>query len=51
MWTQDEAPPIDKPGVLAAAGAAGVVLAGWMRLMSGVPGWPVIVAIGWRRAR
>ncbi len=46
MWTQDEAPPIDKPGVLAAAGAAGVVLAGWMRLMSGVPGWPVIVAIG-----
>ena len=47
MWTGDEeAPPIDKPGVLAAAGAAGVVLAGWMRLMSGAPGWPVIVAIG-----
>lgn len=46
MWTGDEAPSIDKPGVLAAAGAAGVVLAGWMRLMSGAPGWPVIVAIG-----
>jgi len=45
MMVRDEAPVIGKGGVLAAAGAAGTVLAEWMRLMSGgPPGWPVIVA-------
>lgn len=47
MLIRDEAPVIGKTGVLAAAGALGVVLAGVMRLTSGTaPGWPSIVVIG-----
>lgn len=47
MVVRDEAPIIGKTGVLAAAGAAGVVLAGWMRLTSGAaPGWPVLAGMG-----
>ncbi|PXA83591.1 hypothetical protein DMC47_42870, partial [Nostoc sp. 3335mG] len=45
MMVRDEAPVIGKTGIIAAACGAGVVLAGWMRLASGAPGWPVIVAI------
>jgi hypothetical protein len=47
MMARDEAPVIGRAGVIAAAGAAGLVLAGWMRLATGTPpGWPTIVAIG-----
>jgi hypothetical protein len=46
MLARDEAPIIGRMGVIAAAGAAGTALAGWMRLASGsAPGWPVVVAI------
>jgi hypothetical protein len=46
MLARDEAPIIGRMGVIAAASAAGTVLAGWMRLASGsAPGWPVIVTI------
>ncbi|MBA2935882.1 hypothetical protein HZF05_17515 [Sphingomonas sp. CGMCC 1.13654] len=47
MLARDEAPVIGRMGVIAAAGAAGLVLAGWMRLASGPPaGWPVLTALG-----
>lgn len=46
MFVRDQAPVIGKLGVIVAAGAAGMVLAAWMRLASGPPpGWPQIVAI------
>lgn len=47
MLIRDETPIIGKMGVFAATGAAGLVLAEFMRLTSGVaPGWPVIVGMG-----
>ena len=45
MMVRDDAPIIGKAGVVAAAGAAGVVLAAFMRLTSGTPGWPAIVTV------
>ena len=46
MLAREEAPIIGKMGVIAAAGAGGTVLAGWMRLASGpAPGWPMILTI------
>jgi hypothetical protein len=45
MVRDDDAPVIGKAGVIAAAGAAGVVLAAVMRLTSGTPGWPTIITV------
>ena len=46
MVVRDEAPAFGKVGAIAAVGAAGTVLAAWMRLASGAaPGWPLIAAI------
>lgn len=45
MMVRDDEPIIGKAGVVAAASAAGVVLAAFMRLTSGTPGWPAILAV------
>jgi len=45
MMVRDDEPAIGKAGVVAAASAAGVVLAAFMRLTSGTPGWISVLTV------
>ncbi len=44
MWAEDEE-PIGWAGVIAAVGAAGLVLAGSLRLAARAPGWPLVAGL------